>query len=673
MVFQQTPTTAVEHRYSRLSAYWYHHQGDRIDDVRLRCFVPQSGDRTGRPRCYRLRNQPMTAVRGRHTKPAPAPRQTAGAIEDYAIIGDCYTAALIGRDGSLDWLCWPRFDSPACFAALLGSPDNGRWKIAPNGTPVRVTRRYWPDTLILETLFETETGSAALIDFMAVGKSSIVRIVEGRTGSVEVSFELALRFEYGSAVPWVTRLNHGSGILAVAGPDQVVLKSDVALHGRGMTTVAAFTAAAGQRTRFVLTHAASHLPVPVPPDADAALVEAEAVWSGWSARGSYRGMYRTEVQRSLLTLKALSYQPTGGIVAAPTTSLPEQAGGNRNWDYRYCWLRDATFTLIALMHAGYREEAQAWGTWLRRSVGGTPDQLQTLYGIAGERWVQEWEVPWLAGYQGASPVRVGNAASGQLQLDVFGELIDALYQESVLGLVRPGASWDLQRALVGHLEKVWQLPDESIWEVRGGARHFTFSKVMVWVALDRAVRGAEEFGLPAPLERWKALRTRVHETVCREGFSKKRGSFVQSFGGDTLDASLLLLPLVGFLPPEDPRIVGTVEAIGSDLIVDGLVRRYRTDETADGLSGDEGVFLACSFWYVDNLVLQNRGREARDMFERLLTLANDVGLLAEEYDPAGQRQLGNFPQAFSHLALINTALNLDTYAGPAEQRRGEAD
>lgn len=606
-----------------------------------------------------------------HTRPVP--HQVAGAIEDYAIIGDCHTAALIDKTGSLDWLCWPRFDSPACFAALLGSSDNGRWKIAPRDADARVTRRYWPDTLILETLFETETGSAALIDFMAVEKNSIVRIIEGRTGSLEMTFDLALRFEYGSAVPWVTRLNHGSGILAVAGPDQVVLKSDVKLHGRGMTTVASFTTEVGKRTRFVLTHAASHLPVPVPPDADAALDATEAAWSGWSARGKYRGSYRTEVQRSLLTLKALSYYPTGGIVAAPTTSLPEQAGGNRNWDYRYCWLRDATFTLIALMHAGYREEARAWGAWLRRSVAGTPAQLQTLYGIAGERWVQEWEVPWLSGYQGASPVRVGNAASSQLQLDVFGELIDALYQEASMGLVRPSASWDLQRALVGHLEKVWELPDESIWEVRGGAQNFTFSKVMVWVAIDRAIRGAEEFGLPAPLERWKALRLRVHETVCREGYSEKRASFVQYFGGDTLDASLLLMPLVGFLPPEDPRIVSTVEAIGRDLIADGLVRRYHTHETNDGLSGNEGVFLACSFWYVDNLVLQNRYREARDMFERLLALANDVGLLAEEYDPVAKRQLGNFPQAFSHLALINTALNLDTHAGPVEQRRGEAD
>ena len=402
------------------------------------------------------------------------------------------------------------------------------------------------------------------------------------------------------------------------------------------------------------------------------LHDTEASWSGWCRRGTYHGPYEAEVQRSLLTLKALSYGPTGGIVAAPTTSLPEQAGGSRNWDYRYCWLRDATFTLLALMHAGYREEAQAWGAWLRRSVAGTPAQLQTLYGLAGERWVQEWEVPWLTGYQGASPVRIGNAASAQLQLDVFGELIDALYQEAALGLVRPAASWDLQRALVGHLEKIWALPDESIWEVRGGAQNFTFSKVMVWVAVDRAIRGAEAFGLPAPLERWKTLRTHIHETICREAYNEERRSFVQYFGGDTLDASLLLLPLVGFLPPEDPRIKGTVEAIGRDLIVDGLVRRYHTAETKDGLTGSEGVFLACSFWYVDSLVLQGRDQEAREMFDRLLGLANDVGLLAEEYDPVGQRQLGNFPQAFSHLALINTALNLGAADGPAAQRSSAA-
>jgi GH15 family glucan-1,4-alpha-glucosidase len=597
----------------------------------------------------------------------------AAPIEDYALIGDCHTAALVSKAGSIDWLCWPRFDSPACFAALLGSPDNGRWRIQPEQAPVRVTRNYRPGTMVLETLFETASGSVALIDFMAVEKDSLVRIVEGRSGSVAMQLDLALRFEYGSAVPWVTRLNHDSGILAVAGPDQVVLKSDVKLHGKDMTTVAAFTAEAGHRTRFVLTHAASHLGVPVPPDADAALLDTDASWSSWSGRGKYRGEYRDQVQRSLLTLKALSYYPTGGIVAAPTTSLPELPGGERNWDYRFCWLRDATFTLLALMQAGYREEAQAWASWLRRSVAGTPAQLQTLYGLAGERWVQEWHVPWLAGYQGASPVRIGNAASSQLQLDVFGELIDALYQAAALGLVRPNASWSLQRALVSHLENIWEQPDESIWEVRGGAQNFTFSKVMVWVAMDRAIRGAEAFNLPAPLERWRALRTHIHETVCREGYNPQRRSFVQYFGGDTLDASLLLMPLVGFLPPEDPRMVSTVEAIGRDLMVSGLVRRYRTEETQDGLSGDEGVFLACSFWYVDNLVLQGRHQEARAMFDRLLALANDVGLLAEEYDPIGRRQLGNFPQAFSHLALINTALNIDSYAGPAAQRCGKTD
>jgi GH15 family glucan-1,4-alpha-glucosidase len=621
----------------------------------------------------RHRPQPSHHPKTQHdgSLPERSSRQAehyAAPIEDYALIGDCRTSALVSKAGSIDWLCWPRFDSPACFAALLGSPENGRWRITPSETPDRISRHYWPGTMILETLFETPSGSVALIDFMAVEKDSVVRIVEGRSGTVEMQFDLSMRFEYGSAVPWVTRLNHGSGILAIAGPDQVVLKSDIKLHGRGMTTVATFPAEAGERTRFVLTHAASHLPAPVPPNADEALDATDASWSSWAGRCTYRGSYHASVQRSLLTLKALSYGPTGGIVAAPTTSLPELPGGERNWDYRYCWLRDATFTLLALMHAGYREEAQAWGAWLRRSVAGTPGQIQTLYGLAGERWVPEWQVPWLTGYQGASPVRIGNAASSQLQLDVFGELIDALYQESALGLTRPAASWPLQRALVGHLEEVWEQPDESIWEVRGGAQNFTFSKVMVWVALDRAIRGAETFNLPAPLERWKALRARVHETVCREGYSEQRGSFVQYFGSDTLDASLLLLPLVGFLPADDPRIVGTLDAIGRDLMIGGLVRRYHTDETADGLAGSEGVFLACSFWFVDNLVLQGRHQEARDMFDQLLALANDVGLLAEEYDPIGRRQLGNFPQAFSHLALINTALNLDTHEGPAARR-----
>jgi GH15 family glucan-1,4-alpha-glucosidase len=411
----------------------------------------------------------------------------------------------------------------------------------------------------------------------------------------------------------------------------------------------------------------------VPPGADHALDETDSAWSAWSARCTYAGAYKEQVHRSLLTLKALSYYPTGGIVAAPTTSLPETPGGARNWDYRYCWVRDATFTLLALMHAGYREEAHAWGAWLQRSIAGTPAQIQTLYGIAGERLTLEWEVPWLSGYQGAKPVRVGNAASGQLQLDVYGELIDALYQAAAMGLVRPTASWPLQRALVSHLETIWELPDESIWEVRGGAQNFTFSKVMAWVALDRVIRGAETFDLPGPLARWRALRDQIHATVCEYGYSKSRGSFVQYFGGDTLDASLLLIPLVGFLPPDDPRVRGTVKAIGRDLMVNGLVRRYLTDETNDGLSGQEGVFLACSFWYVDNLALQGRYEEAREMFERLLTLTNDVGLLAEEYDPVARRQLGNFPQAFSHLALINSAFNLDTYAGPAAQRGQQAE
>ncbi len=586
-------------------------------------------------------------------------------IEGYAMIGDCRTAALVSRQGSIDWLCWPRFDSPACFAALLGTRDNGHWRIAPADPAATVTRRYRPGTMILETLFETAAGSVALIDFMAIDGGSVVRIAEGRRGAVDMRFDLALRFAYGSAVPWVTRLNYGSGIRAVVGPDQVVLSSEVRLHGKAMTTVASFTATAGQRTRFVLSYGPSHLDPPIPPRADAALDKAAAVWSGWSGHCTYDGPYRAAVNRSLLTLKALSYQPTGGIVAAPTTSLPEQPGGSRNWDYRYCWLRDATFTLLALMLAGYREEAEAWGAWLRRSVAGSPAQLQTLYGLAGERQVLEWEVPWLPGYRGASPVRIGNAASGQLQLDVYGELIEALYQESALGLAKPSASWRLQCALIRHMETIWQQPDESIWEVRGGAKQFTFSKVMVWVALDRAIRGAEAFGLPAPLARWRALRAVVHQTVCRDGFNAARGSFVQHFGSDTLDASLLLLPLVGFLPPDDPRIQATVAAIGRDLMVDGLVRRYRTEETADGMTGDEGVFLACSFWYVDNLALQGRMTEARSMFERLLGLCNDVGLLAEEYDPVRRRHLGNFPQAFSHLALIRTALVLAGQGQPA--------
>ena len=610
----------------------------------------------------------------RHTAARPgqgssAPPDTRAAIEDYALIGDCRTAALVSRGGSLDWLCWPRFDSPAGFAALLGTPANGRWRIAPLAANAHISRRYRPGTLILETLFDTPEGSVALIDCMVPGRDYVVRIVEGRSGSVAMRLDVALRFEYGSAIPWVTRLSHRHGLHAVAGPNQVVLHSDVTLHGRDLAHHATFDVAAGQRVRFVLAHGMSHQSRPRPPDAEAALAETETFWTDWSARCTYHGAWRAQVLRSLITLKALSYAPTGGIVAAPTTSLPEQLGGERNWDYRYCWLRDATFTLLALMHAGYQDEARAWGAWLRRSVAGTPSQVQTLYGLAGERWIMEWEVPWLGGYQGARPVRVGNAASTQVQLDVYGELLDALYQEAHGGLVPAAESWDMMTGLVEHLEQIWEQPDESIWEVRGEPRHFTFSKAMAWVAVDRAVRTGEEFGLKGPLDRWRALRTRIHDAVCREGFSPAKGAFVQYYGADELDASLLLLPLVGFLPADDPRMRGTVEAIGRELMVDGLVQRYRTRKGVDGLPPGEGVFLACSFWYVDCLVLLGRRHEARTMFEKLLGLCNDIGLLAEEYDPAARRQLGNFPQAFSHLALINTALNLENAHGPA-QRRG---
>ncbi|HTI84938.1 MAG TPA: glycoside hydrolase family 15 protein [Acetobacteraceae bacterium] len=616
---------------------------------------------------------PEQANDERHIPPAsPAGARYAARIEDYALIGDCHTAALVSREGSIDWLCWPRFDSAACFAALVGTPDNGRWRIAPAGPVTRLRRHYRPGTMILETIFDTQDGSVALIDFMtaATGYSSVVRIVEGRSGSVAMRMDLALRFGYGSAVPWVTSLQHRTGFRAIAGPDVVLLHSDVKLRGEKLTTVSDFTVETGQRVRLVLSHGDSHLADPRMPQADVALDEIEAGWTSWSSRCLYQGEWRDTVVRSLLTLKALTFHPTGGIVAAPTTSLPEQPGGPRNWDYRYCWLRDATFTLLALMHAGYREEAQAWGAWLRRSVAGTPSQIQTLYGLAGERWLMEWEVPWLDGYQGARPVRVGNAASGQLQLDVYGELMDALFQELDLGLARPNASWSIQRHLVDHLTKIWDQPDESIWEVRGGARHFTFSKAMAWVAMDRAIRGAEKFNLPGRLDQWRKLRQQIHDSVCREGFSAEKNSFVQYYGGDGLDASLLLLPLVGFLPADDPRIVGTVAAIQRDLTIDGLVMRYRTHEGVDGLPPGEGVFLACSFWLVDNLVMQGRKAEARALFERLLGLANDVGLLAEEYDPRDKRQLGNFPQAFSHLALINSALNLENH-GPMQTRSGD--
>ncbi len=591
-------------------------------------------------------------------------------LEDYALIGDCTTAALVSRGGSIDWLCWPRFDSDACFAALLDTPRAGRWRIAPKDERARITRRYRPGTMILETTFETDAGAALLIDFMPIdgASSSVVRILRGLRGSVPMRLDLTLRFNYGSVIPWVTRLRTGFGVRAIAGPSLVVLNSTVPLEGCGFSTVAEFAVEPGEDTYFILTHSPSHLPTPAVPDPDRALHATEAFWTDWCHRGTYDGEWKPAVQRSLLTLKALTFDATGGIVAAPTTSLPEQLGGTRNWDYRFCWLRDATFTLLALIHAGYREEARAWSEWLHRSVAGSPEQIQTLYGLAGERRLAEWEVPWLAGYQGARPVRVGNGASTQLQIDVFGEVVDALYQADRGGLSPPAEAWELQREIVEYLVTLWDQPDESIWEVRGGRQQFTFSKVMAWVALDRALKSAEERRLTIePLDSWRKLRDEVHATVCRRGFNTAKNSFVQSLDGDVLDASLLMIPLVGFLPATDPRMRSTVAAIERELVHGGLVRRYQTEETKDGLPPGEGVFLACSFWLADNLVLQGRYDDATALFRRLLALANDVGLLAEEYDPTTQRLVGNFPQAFSHLALINTALNLSDY-GPAHQR-----
>jgi carbohydrate kinase (thermoresistant glucokinase family) len=590
-------------------------------------------------------------------------------IEDYALIGDCITAALVGRNGSIDWLCWPRFDSNACFAALLGTSEHGRWRVCPADPAARVSRAYRDGTMVLETVFETADGRVAVIDFMPVGQSnsSVIRLVKGQRGKVAMRSHLAIRFDYGVTVPWVTQLEDASGLSAVAGPSLVVLRSPVPLQGRNFATVAEFDVAEGECVPFVLTHGPSDLPPPAPVDWGAALQETESFWRAWSSRCCYGGRNREAVHRSLLTLKALTYAQTGGIVAAPTTSLPEQLGGERNWDYRYCWLRDATLTLMALSSAGYREEAQAWRAWLQRSVAGSPNQLQIMYGLSGERQLTEWEVPWLPGYQGAAPVRIGNAAAVQLQLDVYGELMDAIYQARKDALAPIASAWEQQLTLIEHLERIWEQPDDGIWEVRGGRQHFTFSKIMAWVALDRSVRDAERFKLQAPIERWRRLRDHMHATICQHGYDSSRNTFTQSFGSSELDASLLLTPVVGFLPPDDPRVRGTVAAIERELMVDGFVLRYRTKTGVDGLPPGEGVFLPCSFWLADNYTLQNRDAEASALFERLLSLRNDVGLLAEEYDPHARRQVGNFPQAFSHLALVGTALNLHE-VGPSRSR-----
>jgi GH15 family glucan-1,4-alpha-glucosidase len=590
-------------------------------------------------------------------------------IEDYALIGDCETAALVGRNGSIDWLCLPRFDSAACFAALLGTPNNGRWHITPTAPVTATRRRYIGDTLVLETEFETGSGTCAVIDFMPVRETTpnLVRIVEGRGGEVAVRSELVLRFDYGSILPWVQHNNHG--IEAIAGANATHLRTPAATRGENATITTEFTVAKGQRVPFVLTWHRSFDPDPGAINPEAALRNTLSWWEEWSGNCTYRGAWRRQVIRSLITLKAMTYQRSGGIVAAPTTSLPEHLGGVRNWDYRYCWLRDATLSLLALVNCGYLEEATAWREWLLRAIAGDPAELQIMYGVGGERRLEEYEVPWLAGYERSRPVRVGNAAHAQFQLDVYGEMADAMHHARLAGLQTAPAGWALGRTLVRFVEQVWDAPDEGIWEVRGPRQHFTHSKVMAWVAIDRAIKSAEQFNLDAPLDRWRAVRTAIHDRVCRDGFSTRLNSFVQSFDSDLLDAALLMIPVVGFLPPEDPRVKGTVAAIEKHLLRDGFVLRYDTSKSNDGLPAGEGVFLPCSFWLADSYALTGERDKARELFTRLTGLCNDVGLLSEEYDSAGQRLIGNFPQAFSHIALVNTALNLSRTDCPAEQRK----
>jgi GH15 family glucan-1,4-alpha-glucosidase len=597
----------------------------------------------------------------------------AAPIEDYALIGDTHTAGLVSREGSIDWLCLPRFDSPACFAALLGGPGNGRWLLAPAGPVREVRRRYQGDTLVLETEYRTDDGVVRVVDCMPPRQNDpdVARVVEGLRGRVPMRMELTIRFDYGSIVPWV---RHVDGALhAIAGPDSVWLRTPVRVRGENLTTMADFTVAEGQRAPFMLTWHDSHRPAPRRIDPVRALGDTEAWWGEWASGIDYAGGWQDAVIRSLLTLKALTYAPTGGIVAAPTTSLPEQLGGVRNWDYRYCWLRDATFTLSALMLAGLGDEARAWREWLLRAVAGQPKQMQILYGVAGERRITEQELDWLGGYGGSRPVRIGNAAVAQFQLDVYGEVMDALHLGRRFGLESDPWTWDLQRALLEFLESNWRRPDEGIWEIRGPRRHFTHSKVMAWVALDRAIKAVELLGLEGPVDRWRGVRRELHDEVCREGYDSERDSFVQYYGADHLDASLLQIPLVGFLPASDPRVKGTVAAIQRELMSDGLVHRYPPEgsEKVDGLPPGEGPFLACTFWLADNLVMMGRRDEALAIFERLLTLRNDVGLLAEEFDPSSGRLLGNFPQAFSHVALVNTANFLSGDATPAWSRHQE--
>jgi len=590
-------------------------------------------------------------------------------IEDYGLIGDCATAALVGRDGSIDWLCWPAFDSDACFASLLGTRKHGRWQIAPVEGVTKTSRRYWDNTLILETRFETAGGVVAVIDFMPPRghASDVVRLVRGVTGRVKLRMELIIRFGFGTGIPWVKKTEDGNALLAICGPDMTVFRSPVQTRGEDMTTLADFEVGAGETIPFVLTYGPSHLPVPEPIDPEKALQETEAYWTEWSGRCTYEGLQRDLVMRSLITLKALTYRPTGGIVAAPTTSLPEIPGGPKNWDYRFCWLRDATFTLLALMNSGYTEEASEWHNWLLRAVAGSPDDMQIMYGIMGQRRLLEWEADWLPGYEGAQPIRIGNAAHAQLQLDVYGELIDAFHQARMAKLKLDEGSWALEYAVLEHLAGVWDRPDHGIWERRGEGRHYVFSKVQTWVAFDRGIKSAEKFGFEAPLERWRTLRDTIHRDVCENGFDRELNSFVESYGSRLLDASILLLPAVGFLPPSDPRVCGTIAAIEKYMMQDGFVLRHDPREPADAPQQIEGAFLACTLWLADAHVLAGAIDKARVLFDRVVAVANDLGLLAEEFYTADKRQIGNFPQALTHIALINTAHNLSEAMKPVEK------
>ena len=600
----------------------------------------------------------------------------ASGIEDYAVIGDCESAALVSKTGSIDWLCWPNFASPACFASLLGDENNGHWRVAPeeNGgfAPVNawnVTRNYHGETLVLETTFERDGNAVMLVDFMPVrsGHAHIIRLVRGVSGRVAMRLQLAVRFGYGEIIPWVT--HKAGGVSCVAGPALIVLRSDVETHGEGQTTVANFAVEAGQTRAFTLSYGPSAGAEPSYVDEQKALEQTRGSWSRWAARSAPAGKYTDVVRRSLLTLKAMTFRPTGGVVAAVTTSLPESLGGPRNWDYRYCWLRDSTFTMLALMNGAYYKEAEAWGDWLLRAIAGSPEQVQIMYGIRGERHLLEWEVPWLSGYENSSPVRIGNAAAEQVQLDIYGEIMDAfLHALDGIKKQRP-QDFLLQKALMTHLEEIWQKPDQGIWESRSGPQQFTYSKMMVWVAFDRAIRIAETLGeqaASAPLDRWRAVRQQVHDEVCVRAFNTELGAFTQTYDSGVLDSALLLMPAVGFLPPEDPRVRGTIEAIEKRLMRHGFLLRYDTSESADGLPPGEGAFLACSFWLVSCLKMIGREADARALFERLLALRNDVGLLSEEYDVEKKRQVGNFPQAFSHIALVNAAFELEQ---PGSRRR----